>query len=249
MKKNEQIPGQISFCFNDEMYVVQRNNLIDGRQSLSLSAAKIVRAVIMQIKPNDMEFHTYLLPIGQLASLLGASRTTLSRDIDKITDELLDSRVEIKEYSLDNKEYKFLKIPWVSLCAYSSKGGLAIELNNKLAPLLLQLLESQKYTQYLLQDILQMKSVYAVRLYEMIMSRIVYKTIPREGVNVEISVNDIRTATDTLDKFERYSSFKAKVIEKAEAEILRTTTYKITHEEVKSGKKVIGFIFHVEMNY
>ena len=181
--------------------------------------------------------------------MLGASRTTLSRDIDKITDELLDSRVEIKEYSLDNKEYKFLKIPWVSLCAYSSKGGLAIELNNKLAPLLLQLLESQKYTQYLLQDILQMKSVYAVRLYEMIMSRIVYKTIPREGVNVEISVNDIRTATDTLDKFERYSSFKAKVIEKAEAEILRTTTYKITHEEVKSGKKVIGFIFHVEMNY
>ena len=248
-KKETQIPGQLSFCFNDEMYVVQRNNLINGHQALSLSAAKIVRSIIMQIKPNDIELHTYVLPIGQLASLLGASRTTLSRDIDKITDELLDSRVVVREYDADSKEYKFIKIPWVDLFAYSTRGGLAIGLNNRLAPMLLQLLESKQYTQYMLQDILTMRSVYSIRLYEMILSRIVKELIPKEGVDVEISVAEIREATDTADKLERYSSFKEKVIEKAESEILRTTSYKITHTEVRTGRKVTGFIFHVEMNY
>lgn len=246
-KKSKEVPGQMSFCFNTENYVVQSNDLVDGHQSLSLQAAKIIRTCIMQIKPDDTELHPYVIPLGQLSEILGASKPSLTRDMDRICEEISTRPVTVKEYDAETKAVKCIRIPWVSLCAYSSAGGLAIKLNDQLQPLLVQL--SNDYVQYVLQDALTMKSVYAVRLYEMILSRIKDKLLPKEGVYVEITIDDIREATDTKSKFERYSNFKQKVIEKAESEILRATAYRVSHAEKKTGKRVTSIIFHVAMQY
>lgn len=246
-KKNTDIPGQMSFCVNTENFVVQANSMINGRQSVGLSAAKILRAVIMQVKPSDTELNAYHIPIGQLATMIGANRSTLTHDVDKITDEILTNPICIKEYDASTNEYKFIKIPWLEICVYTSKSGLALKLNEQLKPYVLQL--SKQYTQYILQDVLQMKSVYAVRVYELLMSRIQDPIIPKDGIDIEMTIDEIRTATDTQDKFERYSNLKKKVIEKAEEEILRTTTYKITHAERKTGKQITSLIFHVTMQY
>ena len=54
-KKDYQLNGQLCFDFNTntEHYVVQSNELLEGKQNLKLNSAKIVRALIMQIKPDD----------------------------------------------------------------------------------------------------------------------------------------------------------------------------------------------------
>ena len=51
-KKDYQLNGQLCFDFNTntEHYVVQSNELLEGKQNLKLNSAKIVRALIMQIK-------------------------------------------------------------------------------------------------------------------------------------------------------------------------------------------------------
>ena len=54
---------------------------------------------------------------------------------------------------------------WCSTCEYED-GIITIKLHDKLKPYLIQL--KQHYTQYMLQDILMLKTVYAVRLYELI---------------------------------------------------------------------------------
>ena len=173
-KKNTDIPGQMCFCFdfstNTENFVVQANDLVNGNQSLSLQAAKIIRTCIMQIRPDDKELHPYVIPLGQLAELLNASKPSLTRDMDRIMTEISTHPIKIREYDAKTKEEKGIVIPWVQLCAYSSKSGLAIKLNDQLKPLLLQL--SKNYVQYVLADALTMKSIYAVRLYEMVLSRI-----------------------------------------------------------------------------
>lgn len=246
-RKNTDTPGQMSFCFSSENYVVQSNDLVNGHQALSLQAAKVIRTCIMQIKPDDKQLKAYVIPLGQLAEMLNASRPSLVRDADKICEEIVTHPVTVKEYDAQTKHVRCIRIPWVSLCAYSSGSGLAIKLNDELRPLLLQL--SRNYVQYVLQDALTMRSIYAVRIYEMLLSRIQDPILPRNGLDVEISVDEIRTATDTQDKFERYSNLKQKVIEKAESEILRTTAYKVTHAEMKTGKRVTGIKFHVTMQY
>lgn len=248
-KKYFDIPGQMSFCFsvNSENYVVEHNDLVNGHQSLSLQAAKVIRTCIMQIRPDDKELHPYVISLNQLAGILNASKPSLVRDMDRICEELTTHPVTVKEYDEKTKKVKCIRIPWVSLCAYSSGSGLAIKLNDELRPLLVQL--SRNYVQFVLADVLTMKSVYAVRIYEMLLSRIQDRILPRDGVEIEIPVADLRRATNTEDKFERISNFKEKVIERAEAEILRTTSYKVTHRDGKTGKRVTSLFFNVTMQY
>ena len=71
-KKVNQIAGQLCFDMNmnSENYVVQANELIAGKQSLKLNSAKIMRALIMQIKPNDDELKSYVIRIQELSKLL-----------------------------------------------------------------------------------------------------------------------------------------------------------------------------------
>ena len=221
--------------------------MINGRQSVGLSAAKILRAVIMQVKPTDKELKAYHIPIGQLATMIGANRSTLTHDIDRITDEILMNPICIKEYDATTKEYRFIKIPWLELCAYTSKSGLALKLNEQLKPYVLQL--SKQYTQYILQDVLQMKSVYGVRVYELLISRIQDPILPKEGLCIEIDLPTIRTATDTEKRYLQFNDLKKRVIDPAESEILRCTTYKVTHEYVKTGKKIVAIKFFITMQY
>ena len=57
--------------------------------------------------------------------------------------------------------------------------GLAVKMNPLLKPFLLGLQE--RYTQYQLENILAMKSVYAIRIYELLMKEQMTRFIPADG--------------------------------------------------------------------
>ena len=97
----KQIEGQLSFNFSLDTgnYVVQANDLIGGKQSLKLNSAKLIRAAIMQIVPEDEELKPYVITIKELSELLKVSESNLYRDIDDITDDIIKNPVFIKEIS------------------------------------------------------------------------------------------------------------------------------------------------------
>ena len=66
-KKDYQLEGQLCFDLNTntEHYVVQSNELLEGKQNLKLNSAKIMRTLIMQIKPDDEELKSYLITVLQ----------------------------------------------------------------------------------------------------------------------------------------------------------------------------------------
>ena len=112
----KQIPGQmtIEMCIDRENYIVQANSLIGGRQALGLNAAKLIRAAIMQIKPEEETLQPYFITVKQLAELLEISPDNFYRVvkqdgnkkvhyIDEITDEILENPVFIKD-SLASRE-------------------------------------------------------------------------------------------------------------------------------------------------
>ena len=71
-KKELELEGQLCFDMNtnSEHYVVQANELIEGKQNLKLNSAKIMRTLIMQIKPDDDELKSYVIGIPELSKLL-----------------------------------------------------------------------------------------------------------------------------------------------------------------------------------
>lgn len=244
----KQIEGQISFnfCLNVENYVVQANKLIGGRQALKLNSAKLIRSAIMQIVLDDEELKPYIITVKELADLLGVPPSNIYRDVEDITDDIIRNPVYVRE-ELHGKTIKFMKIPWVSRCEYSADVGIALQLNDALKPFLINLREH--YTQYTLQEVLAMKSVYAIRIFEMLQSRVMSRTLPREGVRIVLPVQEIRECCDCEDKYPAFGNFKNKVIDRAVHEINRVTMFTVKYAYIKKGRRVDAIEFDMNMRY
>lgn len=246
--KDSQVSGQLCMDLspvnmNSEHYVVQSNALLEGKQNLKLNSAKILRSIIMQIKPDDDDFKGYYITIPELSRMLNIGTENLYRNIDSITDDILNNSVAIKDYTQGN----FSKYPWASLCEYKSGSGLMIKMNPLLKPLLLGLKE--RYTQYQLEDILAMRSVYAIRIYELLQRDQIMRYLPQDGAYIILTVQEIKEACDCEDKYERISQFKEKVIDVAIKEIVRCTIYNVNYECIKNGRTIEKLRFYVNRKY
>ena len=248
-KRDKQIDGQLclDMCLNDSYYVVQHNNLITGKQSLSINAAKVLRTAIMQVVRDDEELKPYVITTGELADLLHITKDNIYRVMDDISDELMTSYAKARAEYGSKKKYK--KISWVSFCEYDSDVGFAIKLNQDMKPYLLGF--QNNYTEYTLDNILAMKSVYGIRIFELLQEKIKngHRPLPKNGLNIELTVQYIRECCDCENKYERFSQFKLRVLDRAVEEIKRVTTYKVSYDYVKKGKSVIALIFHINMKY
>lgn len=243
----KQIPGQmtIEMCIDRQNYVVQANDLIGGRQALGLNSAKLIRTAVMQIKPDDEEIQPYLITIKHLSELLDIPAANLYRDIDDITDDIIANPVYIK--SVEGRRARWVKIPWVEYCQYDSDVGVSIQLNLRLKPFLIAL--QAHYTQYSLENILAMKSVYAIRIFEMLQAKIMSKLIPRKGTHVVLMVEEIIDGCELSDTYRRISNLKNRVLDVAVKEINRVTLYDVAYENKKNGRRIEAFDFYINMKY
>ena len=138
-----QVVGQLSlgdFSTDLSSYVAQSDTLITAKQSLKLNSAKLVRAAIKQITPEDKEFMPYIITVSEIAEMLNISPSNLYKDIWDITDDILENPIQIKK--TEGKKVIWSKIPWVKRCDYHPDLGLVIKLNDELKPLLLNLRKS-----------------------------------------------------------------------------------------------------------
>ena len=114
-------------------------------------------------------------------------------------------------------------------------------------PYLLNLKEH--YTQYQLDNILAMKNVYGLRIFELLQSQMMTKKLPRDGLDIEMSMAQLRESLDLEDKYERWSQFKIRVLDKAVEEIEKATTYTVSYTPKKTGKAISHILFHINSVY
>ena len=243
----KQIEGQMvfNFCMDTTNYVVQSNALVGGKQALKLNSAKLIRSAIMQVVKEDEELKPYIITIHDLSELLHIPSSNIYRDIDEITNDIINNPVFLRMDS--GKKTAWVKIPWVSRCEYHSDIGILIKLNDELKPYLVNLKEH--YTQYVLENILAMKSIYGIRIFEILQEKIKERILPKGGRDIVLSVQEIRECCDCTEKYNKWSHFKDRVIDSAVKEIEKTTFYTLNYETIKSGRKVDSIKFHINMKY
>ncbi len=245
---NKQMDGQMClFDFSTDVsnYVVQANALVNGKQTLKINSGKLIRAAIMQIKAGDEEIKPYLISVSEMAELFQISKSNLYRDIDAITDDIINNPVHVRQESENG--VKWVKIPWVSRCEYNSDVGVVIKLNDELKPYLLNLKE--QYLQYHYEQISSFKSGYSIRILEMILSRIYGNLLPKDGKHVIIGVEELKECCGCKDEYKEFSNFRARVIDAAQKEINKSTSYVLKYEYIKKGRSVVAIDFFINMCY
>ena len=236
---------------NKEHYVVMKNELILGKgknkgrnvSGLSLNANKLLRIIISQCVVQDDEFKTYEISISALAGYLSLDPSNLYRSIQKICLELLSEVVLVGE---EDPSKPWHACQWISRCTYDGNGKVTIRLHDDMKPYLLGL--KQRYTQYGLSQLLDLHSVYGLRVFELLKLKLRNnQLLDGHTVTVYISDDELRRATGTTNRYTKTNDFKKRVVDAAVRDINSIPNHWIiTYDYVKSGRKVTGYNFHIK---
>lgn len=129
---------------------------------------------------------------------------------------------------------------WLAKVNTNKKSGIAqIKLDEDLVPYLFDL--GQRFTQYQLYNILAMKSAFSVRIYELMKSYAFQKTktFDLDELKRLLMVEDVKS-------YDRFPSFRQKVLEVAQREINELTDINIHIEPITKGRKVVKVKFRIE---
>lgn len=217
---------------NNEI-VVKHNKLIEAKYNLTLVEAKIFSKLISMNFKDDNNFLTYKFKILDLLKEFGMNKKNYSY-LRNATKKMISRVVEIET------ETTLTQFSLLSEAEYGlNTGVLTLKIHKKLKSYLLQL--KGHFTKYELQNILQLKSFYSIRLYELLKQ---YETISYRVFEIK----ELKSILGIEKKYKLYADLKKYVILQAQKELKTHTDIKFKFEEIKTGRKITAIKFIILTN-
>lgn len=218
----------------NENWIYQSNRLIEASYTFTVLEQKLIRLLASMIKKDDADFKEYTFKATDLSKALNIHKRNIYRELDQITDKLMIRYIKIKN---DDSE-TFKKRHLIKIADFEN-GILTMKIDEDMKDFYLKL---NWYTKYQLKNIMQFKSTYSFRLYELLKQ---YENI---GYRV-LSINNLRIILDiSKDQYPKYANLKQKVIKVAQNEINKNTDLYIEFEELKEVRKVTSIKFYIKQS-
>lgn len=217
--------------------IVQHNHLIEARYHLTLQEKRLMCWLASQVKQTDEDFKEHELPIKEFAELIDVKGDHLYKTLDTITHKLMQKIITIR--SLKKKGFaKAALLGGVEY--YEGQGIIKLSFHPYLKPYMLQL--KDRFTQISLGDVMGLRSVHAMRIYEVLKQ---YESIG----NREISLSDLRDYCGIEEgKYKKFNNLKKDVLDRAKREINNKTDLLIGYEEIKTSRKITSIKFTIKPN-
>lgn len=220
-----------------DQLVVKSNDLIQACTRLSLVEAKIIIFMVGQIKQEDKTFNEHHIHVKKILEDLNLGERN-HEEIIKAAESLLSRTATL--YQSEG----ILKVNFLSSAKYYTKGikrgMLRLRFDPCLKPYLLQLRE--KFTSYKIGNILNLKSVYSLRIYELLKQ---YENIRKRKITLPV-FREILGFKKT--EYKQYNHFKTRVILPAQRELKQKTDISFEFEEIKEGRSVAEIEFFIYPN-
>jgi plasmid replication initiation protein len=214
--------------------VTKSNVLIEANYKLGVIEQKIILSIASNIQPTDSDFKTYTLRVKEFNGLLGLKGSPKYTELRKITKELMQKVFEIRIGK------KIIQVAWLSFVAYNeSEGTIDIRFDPFLRPYFLHL--KNEFTSYKLENIVKLKSSYAIRIYELLKQ---YEKMKERTFLLQ----DLRRALGAEKVYPAYGNFKQRVLLSAQIELKQKTDISFEIEEIKEKRRVekIKFIINTK---
>lgn len=215
--------------------VVKDNTLINASYTLGLTEQRIILLSIAKAQKENKEInHTDYVSIHA-----GEFLDTFSDVNEKSVYASLKDACE----TLFRREFSYkldktiVRSHWVQSSKYhEDTGHIEILFAKELIPFISQL--KSRFTSYFLEDVSKMSSVYAIRLYELI---IAWKSTHKTPV---FALEDFRNKLGVEPhEYPRMTNFKDRVLNPAIEQINKLSNIQIEMEQHKKGRSIIGFSF------
>jgi len=215
--------------------IIKSNQLIEAKYRLTLNEQRLILAYISLLSPEYEEFPKVEIKIKDLIELLELNDKGFYRKIRETLEKLRSRTLVIR------KPKGFLVTGWISSAEYfEDEGKVEIILDPKLKPYLLRL--KQAFTTYALRNVLKLRSVYSIRIYELL------KQYEKVGTR-KFKIEELREILGILpNEYKRYTDFKRRVILTASKELKEKADIYFEFLEIKNGKKISEIEFLIFKN-
>ncbi len=217
--------------------VIKSNDLIEASYRLGLVEAKIILKLASLIKREDKVFVDYHVSARTLMKEINLGDRHYE-ELQKATLGLVEKTATLKESDGD------LQISFLASAKHYKKGPkkgmIRFRFDPALKPYLLQLKE--KFTAFRLENTLNLRSIYAIRLYELLKQ---YEAIGKRQISIE-KFREILELKKT--EYKLYSDFKRRIIAPAQRELKKKTDISFEFEEIKAGRSVAEIKFFIYSN-
>ena len=220
--------------------VVKTNQLNSALQNLSLPEIRIIQLAIVDARETNTGLSTdkpLRIDAMRYAEMFETTRQNGYQRMKDAEENLFNRR-----FSYVDEQGNVIKSRWIQQVTYLDDEG-AIELVFTLAVVKgISRIDGAEdfFTSYLLEQTANMDSIYSVRLYELLIQWRQAQKTPifelgnfRDQLGVEIG------------EYKRMGNFKSRVLDLAVQEINEKTDIKVSYEQVKKGRMIIGFKFKV----
>lgn len=219
------------------LIICKSNAVIEAGYRLSLNEQRLVLACIGQVNSTEELLITdsFELSAKDFASLFAVSEDRAYSELKEVAKNLYQRSLTI--YSpLPNKPiYSKLETRWISSIAYApSAGKILLRFAQDMLPYLGNL--KGNFTKYELKHIADMKSVYGIRLYELLMQ---WRTTGKR----EIEIQWLKERFKIEDNYAAIKDLKKYVIEPAVKDINTHSNFLVSWEQRKTGRAVTHLIF------
>ena len=218
----------------DNKKITKSNAIINSSFRLSLNELRIVLYGLSHIDPTSSEFPLFhRIKVKELAEFFNIGEKDRGSFYENIKDALVRKFWEREFSYYDESLGEVVKRRWLIEVRYGRKDGtLAYEYNPKLKDQLQKL--AKRFTSYFLENIANMKSAYAVRLYEI---SIMYLNASKlEKTKFTKNIEDLKNILDVSEKYKHFYHFKPRVLEKAKKEINKYSDIRFSYEVKKLGR-------------
>ncbi len=219
--------------------IVKTNKLINAIENLTLSETRLIQLAIIGARESGGLENNQRLTVS--AKSYAETFNTTIENAYKILLEAEERLFEQKFYYLEDGEK--VKSRWVNEVKYK-KGSPSLEIALSKA-VINEITNIDGYerffTTYRLAQTCDFKSIYSLRLYELLNSWAKSKKTPVYELNVFRKLLGIKE-----NEYQRMANFKARVLDIAIREINENTDVKVGYKQYKKGRKIIGFSFDIK---
>ncbi len=220
--------------------VVKDNALIGASYTLGLAEQRLILLAIIEARETGQGIdHNSLLKIHAhaYAERFGIEKNNSYEVIKDASKGLFDRYVTYHDKNPKNGSDRSFHCRWVDKIGYEKANGTVyLRFTSDIVPLITRL-ESQ-FTSYEIEQVAALDSGYAVRLYELIIqwrSKGETPMIELQGFRQKLGVEE--------NQYSTMSNFKSRVLHPAIEQINASTDIKVTYEQDKKGRSILGFKF------
>ncbi|MDH2528288.1 replication initiation protein RepM [Acinetobacter baumannii] len=221
--------------------IYKDNNLIEASYALTLSEQRLILIAIIAARDMEKELTADTLitiHASEYMQHFNLGRQSAYEALQSACDNLFERRLTYKAIDPVTGKQAIYKSRWVSKVGYVKEAAnVQLIFTPDILPLFIKL--EEKFTKYELKQISQLTSVYAIRLYELLIRW-------RSTGKLYIAISELRDKLGLSDdEYDKMGDFKKRVLNVAVDQINKFTDIAVSYTQKKEGRTItdINFVF------